>query len=53
MLNDDNIAGLMLELGAANALGVYVMLLLQWRTKDNYEASVSYTHLDVYKRQRE
>ena len=39
MLNDDNIAGMMLELGAANALGVYVMLLLHLRTKDNYEAS--------------
>lgn len=30
---------MMLELGAANALGVYVMLLLHLRTKDNYEAS--------------
>ena len=39
LLNDDNIAGMMLELGAANALGVYVMLLLHLRTKDNYEAS--------------
>ena len=33
LLNDDNIAGMMLELGAANALGVYVMLLLHLRTK--------------------
>ena len=41
LLNDDNIAGMMLELGAANALGVYVMLLLHLRTKDNYEASCS------------
>ena len=32
LLNDDNIAGMMLELGAANALGVYVMLLLHLRS---------------------
>ncbi|WP_303006322.1 DUF7833 domain-containing protein [Bacteroides congonensis] len=39
LLSDDNIAGMMLELGAAEALGIYVMLLLHLRTKDNYEAS--------------
>ncbi len=39
LLNDDNIAGMMSELDAAEALGIYVMLLLHLRTKDNYEAS--------------
>ena len=39
LLNDDNIAGMMSELDAAEALGSYVMLLLHLRTKDNYEAS--------------
>ena len=38
LLNDDNIAGMMSELDAAEALGIYVMLLLHLRTKDNYEA---------------
>ena len=39
LLNDDNIAGMMSELDAAEALGIYVLLLLHLRTKDNYEAS--------------
>ena len=39
LLNDDNIASMMSEMNAAEALGVYVMLLLHLRTKDNYEAS--------------
>ena len=39
LLNDDNIAGMMSELDAAEALGIHVMLLLHLRTKDNYEAS--------------
>ena len=39
LLNDDNIAGMMSELDAAEALGIYVMLLLHLRTKDNYEAA--------------
>ena len=39
LLNDDNIAGMMSELDAAEALGINVMLLLHLRTKDNYEAS--------------
>lgn len=39
LLNDDNIAGMMSELDAAEALGIYVMLLLHLRTIDNYEAS--------------
>lgn len=39
LLNDDNIAGMMSELDAAETLGIYVMLLLHLRTKDNYEAS--------------
>ena len=39
MLNDDNIASMMLELDAAKSLGIYMMLLLHLRTKDDYEAS--------------
>lgn len=39
LLNDDNIASMMSEMNAAEALGIYVMLLLHLRTKDNYEAS--------------
>ena len=39
MLNDDNIACMMTEMNAAEALGIYVMLLLHLRTKDTYEAS--------------
>ena len=39
LLNDDNIACMMTEMNAAEALGIYVMLLLHLRTKDTYEAS--------------
>ena len=39
LLNDDNIACMMTEMNAAEALGIYVMLLLHLRTKDAYEAS--------------
>ena len=39
MLNDDNIASMMSEMNAAEALGIYVILLLHLRTKDAYEAS--------------
>ena len=39
LLNDDNIACMMSEMNAAEALGIYVMLLLHLRTKDAYEAS--------------
>ena len=39
LLNDDNIASMMSEMNAAEALGIYVMLLLHLRTKDTYEAS--------------
>lgn len=39
LLNDDNIASMMSEMNAAEALGIYVMLLLHLRTKDAYEAS--------------
>ena len=39
LLNDDNIAVMMSELDAAEAIGIYMMLLLHLRTKDNYESS--------------
>lgn len=39
LLSDDNIAAMMLELDAAEALGVYMVLLLHLRAKDTYEAS--------------
>ncbi len=39
LLNDDNIAFMMSEMDAAEALGIYVMLLLHLRTKDAYESS--------------
>ena len=39
LLNDDNIASMMSEMNAAEALGIYVILLLHLRTKDAYEAS--------------
>ena len=38
LLNDDNVASMMSEMNAAEALGIYVMLLLHLRTKDDYEA---------------
>ena len=53
LLNDDNIAGMMLELGAANALGVYVMLLLHLRTIDNYEASCTPLLLRAFARRHD
>lgn len=37
LLNDDNIASMMSEMNAAEALGIYVILLLHLRTKDAYE----------------
>ena len=42
LLNDDNIACMMTEMNAAEALGIYVMLLLHLRTKDTYEAWSGY-----------
>lgn len=39
LLNDDNIAVMMSELDAAEAIGIYMMLLLHLRTKDDYESS--------------
>lgn len=51
LLNDDNIAGMMSELDAAEALGIYVMLLLHLRTKDNYEASCTPLLLRAFARQ--
>ena len=41
LLNDNNIACMMSEMNAAEALGIYVMLLLHLRTKDAYEAFIS------------
>ena len=49
-LSNDNFVRMMMELDAAQSLGIYMMLLTHLRKADNYEA-VSYTHLDVYKRQ--
>ena len=53
LLNDDNIAGMMSELDAAEALGIYVMLLLHLRTKDNYEASCTPLLLRVFARRHD
>ena len=53
LLNDDNIAGLMSELDAAEALGIYVMLLLHLRTKDNYEASCTPLLLRAFARRHD
>ena len=53
LLNDDNIAGMMSELDAAEALGVYVMLLLHLRTKDNYEASCTPLLLRAFARRHD
>lgn len=50
LLNDDNIARMMLELDAAEAIGIYVMLLLHLRTKDNYEASCKPLQLKAFAR---
>lgn len=51
MLNDDNIASMMLELDAAKSLGIYMMLLLHLRTKDDYEASCKPVVLKALARQ--
>lgn len=53
LLNDDNIAGMMSELDAAEALGIYVMLLLHLRTKDNYEASYTPLLLRAFARRHD
>ena len=53
LLNDDNIAGRMSELDAAEALGIYVMLLLHLRTKDNYEASCTPLLLRAFARRHD
>lgn len=53
LLNDDNIAGMMSELDAAEALGIYVMLLLHLRTKDNYEASCTPLLLRAFARRHD
>lgn len=53
LLNDDNIAGMMAELDAAQAIGIYVMLLLHLRTKDNYEASCTPLLLKAFARRYE
>ena len=53
LLNDDNIAGMMSELDAAEALGIYVMLLLHLRTKDNYEASCTPLRLRAFARRHD
>lgn len=53
LLNDDNIAGMMSELDAAEALGIYVMLLLHLRTKDNYEASCTPLLLRTFARRHD
>ena len=39
LLNDDNIASMMSEMNAAEALGIYVMLLLHLRTCLLYTSS--------------
>lgn len=39
LLNDDNVAVMMLEQDGAQALGIYVMLMMYLRTKDNYVSS--------------
>ncbi len=53
LLNDDNIAGMMSELDAAEALGIYVMLLLHLRAKDNYEASCTPLLLRAFARRHD
>lgn len=53
LLNDDNIAGMMSELDAAEVLGIYVMLLLHLRTKDNYEASCTPLLLRAFARRHD
>ena len=53
LLNDGNIAGMMSELDAAEALGIYVMLLLHLRTKDNYEASCTPLLLRAFARRHD
>ena len=53
LLNDDNIAGMMSELDAAEALGIYVMLLLHLRTKDNYEAACTPLLLRAFARRHD
>ena len=53
LLNYDNIAGMMSELDAAEALGIYVMLLLHLRTKDNYEASCTPLLLRAFARRHD
>lgn len=53
LLNDDNIAGMMSELDAAEALGIYVMLLLHLRTKDNHEASCTPLLLRAFARRHD
>ena len=53
LLNDDNIAGMMSELDAAEALDIYVMLLLHLRTKDNYEASCTPLLLRAFARRHD
>jgi len=53
LLNDDNIAGMMSELDAAEALGIYVMLLWHLRTKDNYEASCTPLLLRAFARRHD
>ena len=53
LLNDDNIAGMMSELDAAEALGIYEMLLLHLRTKDNYEASCTPLLLRAFARRHD
>ena len=53
LLNDDNIAGMMSELDVAEALGIYVMLLLHLRTKDNYEASCTPLLLRAFARRHD
>ena len=52
LLNDDNIACMMTEMNAAEALGIYVMLLLHLRTKDTYEASCKPVLLKAMARRR-
>lgn len=48
MLNEDNIVGMMGEMYAPEAVGIYVMLLLHLRTKDSYEASCQPTFMKAF-----
>ena len=48
LLNEDNIAVMMSELDASESIGIYVMLLLHLRTKDNYEASCNPSFLKAF-----